>query len=86
MLKLHRKENTSARLGVNLRRMFLERGLDFLDKYPAETLSSQDTQAETSESEGTSKAESEDEDDEEINTMTYENLRDVRDEIMGKLA
>jgi len=86
MLKLHRKENTSARLGVNLRRIFLERGLDFLDKYPAETLGSQDTQAETSESEGVSKAESEDEDDEEINTMTYENLRNVRDEIMGKLA
>ena len=86
MLKLHRKENTSARLGVNLRRIFLERGLDFLDKYPAETLSSQDTHAGTSESEGTSKAESEDEDDEEISTMTYENLRDVRDEIMGKLA
>jgi len=87
-LKLYRKENTSARLGANLRRIFLERGLDFLDKYPAETLNSQATQAESSKSEGLPKADSEEDvdDDEEINTMTYEDLRDVRDQIMGKLA
>ena len=92
-LKLYRKENTSARLGANLRRIFLERGLDFLDKYPAETLNaetlnSQATQAESSKSEGLPKADSEEDvdDDEEINTMTYEDLRDMRDQIMGKLA
>ncbi|KXN89633.1 Mediator of RNA polymerase II transcription subunit 17 [Leucoagaricus sp. SymC.cos] len=74
------KENPSARLGSNLRRIFLERGLDFFEKVTGDNFGSQDPRASAviKTDEG--------EDDDEPKIMTYEDLRGMRDEIMGNLA
>jgi mediator of RNA polymerase II transcription subunit 17 len=83
-LKLHRAENPSARLGANLRRIFVERGLDFFDKVTGDSLGSDDSQAESSKAESP-KTDEESEDDEQ-KVMTYEDLRGMREEIMGNLV
>ncbi|KAF5363246.1 hypothetical protein D9756_000427 [Leucocoprinus leucothites] len=81
------KENPSARLGADLRRIFVERGLDFFDKMTLDSLSSEVAQAESSNPEETPKAEQEeDDDDNESKMMTYEDLRGMREEIIGNLA
>ncbi|KAJ3570395.1 hypothetical protein NP233_g4432 [Leucocoprinus birnbaumii] len=81
------KENPSARLGANLRRIFAERGLDFFDKVTADSLGSEPSQTESSKLEDPSKeGQEEGDDDDESKIMTYEDLRAMRDEIMGNLA
>lgn len=86
-MKLNRKENPSTRLGANLRRIFLERGLDFFDKISGDTFISDDPQAGPSNAEESTKEhEEKDEDEDEPKVMTYEDLRDMRDEILRNLA
>ncbi|KAF9453081.1 hypothetical protein P691DRAFT_802458 [Macrolepiota fuliginosa MF-IS2] len=80
------KENPSARLGANLRRIFLERGLDFFDKMKGDTLPSEDSQTGPSNSENATKKDEDSREEDEPKVMTYEDLREMREEILKNLA
>lgn len=80
-LKLDRKDNPSARLGANLRRIFVERGLDFFDRISGDAFISSNS----SDNEEVAETKS-DEDEHEPKTMKYEDLREMREEILKNLA
>jgi mediator of RNA polymerase II transcription subunit 17 len=84
-LKLYRKENPSARLSANLRRIFLERGYNFFDKASENGFTSEDSQSQTPNVAETAEAGEEDDHDDEPKVMTYEDLRGMREDILGNL-
>ncbi|XP_006460295.1 hypothetical protein AGABI2DRAFT_203249 [Agaricus bisporus var. bisporus H97] len=75
------KDNPSARLGANLRRIFVERGLDFFDRISGDAFISSNS----SDNEEVAETKS-DEDEHEPKMMKYEDLREMREEILKNLA
>lgn len=82
-----RKENPSARLGTNLQRIFLERGLDFFDKISGGNFISNDSQTGLSDAGGDQEEDKiAEEEEEDSKSMTYKDLHEMREEILKHLA